>query len=257
MLFQTLPFFIFFAVVYGVYLLVKGHAAAAALAAGEFLRLLRVAQPAVPDPAGLCDRGGLLRRRTDREEPAQKGVAGPEHRQRSGRAGLLQVRRLRRRERQSPALVAARAVRRFPVAGLSCCRRACPSFSCNPSATRSTSIAARPTREKSFLAYATFVSFFPRLLAGPIERANHLLPQLHGERPRDAAGLHRRPLHLRRGLLQEGRSRRLPGALRRPGLRRARSSTSRPPCCWRRSCSPGRSTSTSAATRTWPAASRG
>ncbi|HON92545.1 MAG TPA: MBOAT family O-acyltransferase [Sedimentisphaerales bacterium] len=35
-------------------------------------------------------------------------------------------------------------------------------------------------REKSFLAYATFVSFFPRLLAGPIERANHLLPQLHG-----------------------------------------------------------------------------
>jgi len=36
-------------------------------------------------------------------------------------------------------------------------------------------------REKSFLAYATFVSFFPRLLAGPIERANHLLPQFHGE----------------------------------------------------------------------------
>ena len=35
-------------------------------------------------------------------------------------------------------------------------------------------------RERSFLAYATFVSFFPRLLAGPIERANHLLPQLHG-----------------------------------------------------------------------------
>jgi len=37
------------------------------------------------------------------------------------------------------------------------------------------------TREKSFLAYATFVSFFPRLLAGPIERANHLLPQLHAQ----------------------------------------------------------------------------
>jgi D-alanyl-lipoteichoic acid acyltransferase DltB (MBOAT superfamily) len=36
-------------------------------------------------------------------------------------------------------------------------------------------------REKSFLAYAAFVSFFPRLLAGPIERANHLLPQLHGD----------------------------------------------------------------------------
>jgi alginate O-acetyltransferase complex protein AlgI len=33
-------------------------------------------------------------------------------------------------------------------------------------------------REKSFLTHAVFVSFFPRLLAGPIERAGHLLPQL-------------------------------------------------------------------------------
>jgi len=33
-------------------------------------------------------------------------------------------------------------------------------------------------REKSFLRYATFVAFFPRLLAGPIERAKNLLPQL-------------------------------------------------------------------------------
>ncbi len=34
-------------------------------------------------------------------------------------------------------------------------------------------------REKSFIAYATFISFFPRLIAGPIERAGNLLPQLH------------------------------------------------------------------------------
>lgn len=34
-------------------------------------------------------------------------------------------------------------------------------------------------REKSFIAYAAFVSFFPRLVAGPIERARNLLPQLH------------------------------------------------------------------------------
>jgi len=33
-------------------------------------------------------------------------------------------------------------------------------------------------RETSLLAYATFVAFFPRLLAGPIERASSLLPQL-------------------------------------------------------------------------------
>ncbi len=31
---------------------------------------------------------------------------------------------------------------------------------------------------KDFVAYALFVSFFPLLVAGPIERANHLLPQL-------------------------------------------------------------------------------
>jgi len=34
-------------------------------------------------------------------------------------------------------------------------------------------------REKSFIRYATFVSLFPRLLAGPIERAKNLLPQLN------------------------------------------------------------------------------
>ena len=33
-------------------------------------------------------------------------------------------------------------------------------------------------REKSFIRYATFVSLFPRLLAGPIERTKNLLPQL-------------------------------------------------------------------------------
>ncbi len=34
-------------------------------------------------------------------------------------------------------------------------------------------------RETSLIRYATFVSLFPRLIAGPIERAKNLLPQLH------------------------------------------------------------------------------
>jgi alginate O-acetyltransferase complex protein AlgI len=34
-------------------------------------------------------------------------------------------------------------------------------------------------REKSLIRYATFVSLFPRLMMGPIERAKNLLPQLH------------------------------------------------------------------------------
>lgn len=35
--------------------------------------------------------------------------------------------------------------------------------------------------EKSFITYALFVSFFPQLVAGPIERAKNLLPQFHEE----------------------------------------------------------------------------
>lgn len=34
-------------------------------------------------------------------------------------------------------------------------------------------------REKNFLTYALFVSFFPQLVAGPIERSTNFLPQLH------------------------------------------------------------------------------
>ena len=45
-------------------------------------------------------------------------------------------------------------------------------------------------KEPSFLRYATFVSLFPQLVAGPIERARNLLPQLRKEpriTPRDVA----------------------------------------------------------------------
>ncbi|MCY2952381.1 MAG: MBOAT family protein [Planctomycetota bacterium] len=34
-------------------------------------------------------------------------------------------------------------------------------------------------RERNFLRFATFVCFFPQLMAGPIERARNLLPQFH------------------------------------------------------------------------------
>ena len=34
-------------------------------------------------------------------------------------------------------------------------------------------------RERNFLRFSTFVCFFPQLMAGPIERARHLLPQFH------------------------------------------------------------------------------
>lgn len=41
--------------------------------------------------------------------------------------------------------------------------------------------------ERSFVAFALFVSFFPQLVAGPIERAADLLPQLKKQRPSDPA----------------------------------------------------------------------
>lgn len=39
--------------------------------------------------------------------------------------------------------------------------------------------------EKNFIDYAVFVSFFPLLVAGPIERATHLLPQIQRKREFD------------------------------------------------------------------------
>ncbi len=36
--------------------------------------------------------------------------------------------------------------------------------------------------EKDFIEYSVFVSFFPLLVAGPIERATHLLPQIQSQR---------------------------------------------------------------------------
>jgi alginate O-acetyltransferase complex protein AlgI len=39
--------------------------------------------------------------------------------------------------------------------------------------------------ERNFIDYSVFVSFFPLLVAGPIERATHLLPQIHKKREFD------------------------------------------------------------------------
>jgi len=41
----------------------------------------------------------------------------------------------------------------------------------------------RMTPTKDLLSFAVFVAFFPQLVAGPIERAKHLLPQFEADRP--------------------------------------------------------------------------
>lgn len=47
----------------------------------------------------------------------------------------------------------------------------------------------KPTEK--FLDFALFVAFFPQLVAGPIERASHLLPQVSSSRHRDSAQFQR------------------------------------------------------------------
>jgi len=45
----------------------------------------------------------------------------------------------------------------------------------------------RVRAERNLLDYALYVSFFPQLVAGPIERAGHMLPQYHSDRRFDPA----------------------------------------------------------------------
>ena len=45
----------------------------------------------------------------------------------------------------------------------------------------------RVKAERNLLDYALYVSFFPQLVAGPIERAGHMLPQYHRDRRFDPA----------------------------------------------------------------------
>jgi len=48
-------------------------------------------------------------------------------------------------------------------------------------------IAKKVEPTKDFIAFVAFVSFFPQLVAGPIERATNLLPQFYVKRSFDYA----------------------------------------------------------------------
>ena len=56
---------------------------------------------------------------------------------------------------------------------------------------------------RSLVDYATFVSFFPQLVAGPIERASHMLPQYASTRGLDLAGIRQGLLLFLWGLFQK------------------------------------------------------
>ena len=100
MLFHTWTFLAFFLVVYPVYLVVQGDVAEAALAAGRFLRVLRMVEPGLPAADRLGYGRRLPGRRGDGQDALEEALAGVEHRQQPGAAGLLQVRLVHRRQRQ-------------------------------------------------------------------------------------------------------------------------------------------------------------
>ncbi|MCB1203789.1 MAG: MBOAT family protein [Verrucomicrobiae bacterium] len=54
----------------------------------------------------------------------------------------------------------------------------------------------RTTPCRHFLDFALYISFFPQLVAGPIERSHHLLPQVENPRPRVSEALFREGLYL-------------------------------------------------------------
>ncbi len=58
--------------------------------------------------------------------------------------------------------------------------------------------------ERSFMRFLTFVSFFPQLVAGPIERSVDLLPQIATPPPSERRADRRRCLPAAVGLFQEG-----------------------------------------------------
>ncbi len=60
---------------------------------------------------------------------------------------------------------------------------------------------SKPTR--SFVDFALFVCFFPQLVAGPIERASDLLPQVQTPRPRWVEGLREGSYHIVIGLFKK------------------------------------------------------
>jgi alginate O-acetyltransferase complex protein AlgI len=179
MLFQTLPFFIFFAIVYGGYLLIKGTRLRLPwLLASSYvfyawlspLYLIPLAYATVVDyfVAGRIEKGHHKRAWLTLSIVNDLAVLGF-----FKYAGFVA-------ENINLLLSSLHVSCAIPTpsfllpAGLS--------FFLLQSIGYSIDVYRGTTqREKSFLAYAAFVSFFPRLLAGPIERANHLLPQLHGE----------------------------------------------------------------------------
>ena len=101
--------------------------------------------------------------------------------------------------------------------------------------------------ERHFGIYALYVMFYPQLVAGPIERPQNLLHQFREDHDFDYERAGERVAVDGVGLLQKGRRRRSPGALRQRRLRGPSHFNGLRADDQRRSSSPSRSTATSPA----------
>ena len=109
----------------------------------------------------------------------------------------------------------------------------------------------------SLLDYALFISLFPHLIAGPIQRPSHLLPQVQSPRGFDSDkffdGMH---VDRQRAFPEVCDRRQLRAALRMPRFADNLGPPNLATCCSVRTRSPGRSTAISAATAISRAAAR-
>ena len=227
MLFQTLPFFIFFAVVYSVYLLIKGTRLRLPwLLVSSYvfyawlspLYLIPLAYATVVDyfVAGRIEKSPRKRAWLAVSIANNLVVLGF-----FKYAGFVA-------ENVNLLLSSLRRAVRDSRRRASCCRWACPSFSCNPSATRSTSIAARPSGRRASSrtrrSCRSSRDCWPDPSSGPTTSCRNCTASGRVT-PRDFTdGLSIFVV----GYFKKVASGRLPGDLRRQGLRRARSSTRSP-----------------------------
>ena len=149
-----------------------------------------------------------------------QGLAGPEHREQSRRPGLFQVQCIPRHQYQFRAVLGGARVRppgpEQAAAGGALVLPAAIHRLRHRRPSRH-----GPAGEESLDACGLRV-VLPASAGGPDRAGGQSPAATADERSRDPAGLHRRPLDLRRGLFQEGRPGGLPGAVCRQGLRHAR-----------------------------------
>lgn len=109
--------------------------------------------------------------------------------------------------------------------------------------------------ERSLMRYALFVSFFPQLVAGPIERSENLLRQVNEDHPLDEKAVRDGLLVMLLGFFESWSS---PTGRACMSMRYTATGSRPPGCkfCWRRPPLPFRFTAISAGTATSPSARR-